>query len=197
MSDWCTYLDLCVGLAGSVGEVEIKPKSAPVSLSLPLEGKRFEEILDPEYYGYFAGVTNFLEEILRAAGCNDVGAIPFSEIAKNSRMIRLVYALLHTVGNESGALKFSTELPKSTEDIRSPITIAYVMTFTIGAASIGFAAKAEMETLQSGDLLEWSSTRISSFDLRGLNVSADAFQSYANKVKMEMGAMGLVTHTLE
>ena len=62
--NWSKYLNFCAGLCTSGGEIEIAPKSAAVTIRLPLERIHFDGV-DFQFYGYYAKVTDFLREILQ------------------------------------------------------------------------------------------------------------------------------------
>ena len=54
-----------------------------------------------------------------------------------------------------------------------------------------------METIRIDNSIKWSSTKLTPFDLRRLGSFVDVAQRYATEIQTEMGAMGVVVHSLE
>jgi hypothetical protein len=194
--NWRKYFHFCADLSASGGEIEIIPKNATVALRVPLETKRLNGI-DPEFYTYYASMADFLQEILEVAGCENSLSISFHELSRNSQLIRLVHALRSDSGNKAGILNFTTDCPVGASNIPTLNIIAYVITISIGGVNIVFSAKVEMNASKVDDSILWSSTNITTFELRQLRDVPGEGERYAGEVQSEMGAMGIVAHSLE
>ncbi len=195
IKDWHKYLELCVSLGTGLGEFEIQLAIASPPLKLPLNGKEVDGI-DQDFCRYFIETLTDLTIILDLTGYDDIGKVPFSDIGKNSRLVRLVRHLSNKINTTRGFLSFSTDAPDRATPIANAYTLAFIVFLEIGIARIGFAAKAEMVAIDKSESIDWLSIKVSSHSMRRLTDLSDAVQRFANEMQAEIGATGTIIQTL-